>query len=144
MATEYHYFDSTILARNHLHGVGAAGRVTDAVIISSEVVRIELALVIERRRAAGAIDAGTARTLRAQAPIFLAPLHLFPLGSEMLERAESPFAVAVNALDAIHVGTAEVVARDADGTLVFWTLDPRRASAATARGLTVRGGSGDA
>ena len=139
MATEFHYLDSTVLARNHLIGAGSNAPKRGAIVISSEVVRVELALVIERRRLAGALDLAAANLLRAQTAAFLAPLHLFPLGSEMVDRAEAPFSVAVNALDAIHVATAEVVARDAEGTLLFWTLDPRRAAAAVARGLTVRG-----
>jgi hypothetical protein len=144
VGTEFHYFDSTILVRDCFAGVRARSPKIGAVVVSSEVVRIEFALVIERRRIAGTIEPSSASLLRKYAEQFLAPLHLFPLANEMIECAEAPFSVAVNGLDAIHVATAEVVARDTDGTLLFWTLDPRRAAAAAARGLAVRGPTAEA
>jgi hypothetical protein len=142
VAIEFHYLDSTVLTRDHLGTSAPLAR--EGVIISADIVRIELAVVIDRRRLAGIVDLTQANLLRRQLPAVLAPLHLFPLAEEMAQRAAAPFNVAVTALDAIHVATAEVVARDADGTLLFWTLDPRRASAAASRGLAVRGPRGDA
>jgi hypothetical protein len=58
----------------------------------------------------------------------------------VVERAKSPFAVNVRALDAVHVATAEVLAGEAGGErLEFWTHDERQATAALSRGLTVKG-----
>ena len=69
-----------------------------------------------------------------------AHLDLAPIDRDAVERARSPFAVNVRALDAIHVVTAEILAAEAEGeSLEFWTHDDRQATAALSRGLTVRG-----
>jgi hypothetical protein len=48
--------------------------------------------------------------------------------------------VNARALDAIHGATAEILAAEAEGEpLEFWTHDERQATAALARGLSVRG-----
>jgi hypothetical protein len=58
----------------------------------------------------------------------------------VIARAKESFAVAVRALDAIHVATAETLAAEAGNEPVeFWTHDERQAAAALSRGLTVHG-----
>lgn len=137
MATDLHYLDSTVLTRDLLTPAKRNGH--DAIAVSSEILRVELAVVLDGFQLEGTLALAEVALLRSQIPVLLAPLHLFPLGGEMLERAAAPFSVKVNALDAIHVATAEVIATEADGTLVFWTHDAKRAAAAVARGLRVEG-----
>lgn len=68
------------------------------------------------------------------------PSNRMPVDQAVIERAKSPFAVNVRALDAVHVATAEVLAAEAAGEpMEFWTHDERQATAALSRGLTVRG-----
>jgi uncharacterized protein len=43
----------------------------------------------------------------------------------------------LKALDAIHVGSALLAARDADSSFEFWTADRQQAAAAEAEGLAV-------
>ncbi len=72
----------------------------------------------------------------------MAMLDLMPIDAAVVERAKSSFAVNVRALDAIHVATAEILAREAeDEAFVFWTHDDRQAIASS-RGFTVRGLTG--
>jgi len=67
-------------------------------------------------------------------------IDLVSIDDEVIERAKSPFAINVRALDAIHVATAEILSREAsDDPVEFWTHGARQASAALSRGLTVRG-----
>jgi predicted nucleic acid-binding protein len=67
-------------------------------------------------------------------------LDLLAIDRAILDRAKSPFAVNVRALDAIHVATAEVLVAEAEeAALEFWTHDDRQAAAALSRGLSVRG-----
>src|SRR5262245_44752920 len=66
-------------------------------------------------------------------------LDLVPIDGAVIDRAKSPFAVSVRALDAIHVATAEILVSEAEGEpLEFWTHDDRPVTALS-RGLTVRG-----
>lgn len=69
------------------------------------------------------------------------PCWIWP--RSIIDRAKSPFAVNVRALDAIHVATAEILAAEAEGEpLEFWTHDDLQATAALSRGFTVRGVQG--
>ena len=71
-------------------------------------------------------------------------MDLAPVDGAVIDRAKSSFAVNLRAIDAIHVATAELLAAAADGEPVeFWTHDERQATAATSRGLTVRGVGAD-
>lgn len=84
-------------------------------------------------------DAETARKRKELADL-LAMLDLATIDAAVVDRAKSPFAVNVRALDAIHVATAEILAAEAEGeSLEFWTHDDRQATAALSRGLTVHG-----
>jgi hypothetical protein len=65
-------------------------------------------------------------------------MHLFPLGTEMVELASASFPVRCRATDSLHVATAQLISRET-GELQFWTHDPQLAAAAAVRGLEVRG-----
>jgi hypothetical protein len=109
-------------------------------VVSSQLVEVEAFRAVDRERLVGNLDDADTATKRKELTDLLAMLDLVPVDGAVLARARSPFAVNVRALDAVHVATAEVLVAEAGGEpLEFWTHDERQATAATSRGLTVRG-----
>jgi predicted nucleic acid-binding protein len=109
-------------------------------IVSSRLVEIESFRAVDRERLLGTLDDHETAVKRKELADLLAMLDLMPIDDLVVERARSPFAVNVRALDAIHVASAELLAAEAEGDpLEFWTHDGRQATAALSRGLTVRG-----
>ena len=109
-------------------------------VVSSQLVEIEAFRAVDRERLLGNLDDAETASKRKELPDLLAMLDLAAIDAEVVDRAKSPFAVNVSALDAIHVATAEILAAEAKGEpLEFWTHDDRQATAALSRGLTVRG-----
>jgi len=109
-------------------------------VVSSQLVEIEAFRAVDRERLLGNLDDAETASKRKELADLLAMLDLAAIDAEVVDRAKSPFAVNVSALDAIHVATAEILAAEAEGEpLEFWTHDDRQATAALSRGLTVRG-----
>jgi predicted nucleic acid-binding protein len=109
-------------------------------LVSSRLVEIESARAVDRERLLGHLDDAETARKRKELSDLVARLDLAAIEADIVERAKSPFAVTVRALDAIHVATAEILAGEAAGEpLEFWTHDERQALAALSRGLTVRG-----
>jgi hypothetical protein len=69
----------------------------------------------------------------------IAMLDLLPIDRAVIDRATRAFGINVRALDAIHVGTAEVLAEETGDRVEFWTHDDRQRIAALSRGITVHG-----
>jgi uncharacterized protein len=108
-------------------------------VVSSQLVEIEAFRAVDRERLLGNLDDAETASKRKELADLLAMLDLAAIDAEVVDRAKSPFAVNVRALDAIHVATAEILAAEAGGEpLEFWTHDDRQATAALSRGLTVR------
>lgn len=108
--------------------------------VSSELVEVETFRALERVRLRGELDDDTTAIKRKELTDFLAMLDLAPIDRRVIDRAKLSFGINVRSLDSLHVATAEVLLLDADGELLeFWTHDDRQATAALARGLTVRG-----
>jgi uncharacterized protein len=109
-------------------------------VVSSQLVEIEAFRAVDRERLLGNLDDAETARKRKELADLLAMLDLAAIDAEVVNRAKSPFAVNVRALDAVHVATAEILAAEAEGEpLEFWTHDDRQATAALSRGLTVRG-----
>jgi predicted nucleic acid-binding protein len=109
-------------------------------LVSSRLVEIETCRAIDRERLLGHLDDRQTAIKRKELGDFLARLDVVAIDDDVIERARSPFAVNVRALDAIHVATAEILSAEASGEpLEFWTHDDRQATAALSRGLAVRG-----
>jgi predicted nucleic acid-binding protein len=109
-------------------------------VVSSQLIGIEAFRAVDRERLLGNLDDAQTAAKRKELADLLAMLDLTPIDEAVIDRAKSPFAVNVRALDAIHVATAEVLTAEAEGEpLEFWTHDDRQATAALSRGLTVRG-----
>jgi len=136
-----HYADASALLRVLFAEPGPAlplGR--GVVVLSSKLVEVEAARALDRGRLTGHLDdQQTARKHRELAEL-LGRVHLAPIDDHVVERARQSFPVSVRALDALHVATAELLARHA-GPLQFWTHDTRQAVAAESRGLEVHGAS---
>jgi len=113
---------------------------SDDRVVSSQLIEIEVFGAVDRERLLGNLDDTQTATKRKELADLLAMLDLARIDGAVIDRAKSPFAVNVRALDAIHVATAEILAGEAEGEpLEFWTHDDRQATAALSRGLTVRG-----
>ena len=109
-------------------------------LVSSRLVEVEAFRAIDRERLVGHLDDRETAVKRKELGDLLAMLDLAPIDDAVINRAKSPFAVNVRALDAIHVATAEILAAEAEGEPIeFWTHDERQMTAALSRGLTVRG-----
>jgi uncharacterized protein len=109
-------------------------------LVSSELVEVEVFRAVDRERLLGHLDDIQTAVKRKELTDLLAMLDLAAVDTAVVERAKSPFAVNVRALDAVHVATAEVLSGEAGGEPVeFWTHDDRQATAALSRGLTVHG-----
>lgn len=114
-------------------------------LVSSELIEVETFRAVDRERLLGNLDDVQTAIKRKELTDLLSMLDLANIDAAVIDRAKSPFAVNVRAIDAVHVATAEVLAGEASGEHTeFWTHDERQATAALSRGLTVRGGSSDA
>ena len=110
-------------------------------VVSSQIVEVEAFRAVDRARLLGQLDDTETAVKRKELGDLLAMMDLASIDARVIERAKSPFAVNVRALDAIHVATAELLASEAGVDAEFWTHDDRQATAALSRGLTVRGTS---
>ena len=135
------YADASALLRVLFAEPGPAVPLTDGDrIVSSQIVEVEALRAVDRARLADQLDDAETALKRKELTDLIAMLDLAPVDDTVVDRAKSPFAVNVRALDALHVVTAEILAAEAKGeALEFWTHDDRQATAALSRGLTVRG-----
>lgn len=109
-------------------------------LASSQILEVEAFRAVDRERLAGRIDDVEAATKRKELTDLIARLDLATVDGAVIARAKSAFPIAVRALDAIHIATAEMLAAEVgDEPVEFWTHDDRQAMAAVSRGLTVRG-----
>jgi uncharacterized protein len=136
------YVDASAMLRVLFAEEGPALTLADGDrLVSSQLVEVEAFRAVDRERLLGHLDDTQTATKRKELADFLAMLDLAAIDRAVIARAQSPFAVNVRTLDAIHVATAEILAEEAnEERLEFWTHDDRQASAALSRGLTVRGG----
>lgn len=135
------YLDASAVLRTVFAEPGTTVRLAPGEhAVSSELIEIETNRAVDRERLLGNLDDEQTAIKRKELADLLAKLDLAPIDRAVVDRAKSPFAVNVRALDAIHVATAEVLAAAAEGEPIeFWTHDDRQAIAALSRGLTVRG-----
>jgi predicted nucleic acid-binding protein len=135
------YIDASAVLRLVFAESGPSVPVTSGErLVSSELVEVETFRAVDRERLLGNLDDEQTAVKRKELMDLLAMLDLVSIDTVVIDRAKSPFAVNVRALDAVHVATAEVLAGEAGGEAVeFWTHDTRQATAALSRGLTVRG-----
>jgi predicted nucleic acid-binding protein len=109
-------------------------------VFSSTLLEVEAFHAVDRERLLGRLNDADTALKRKELTDLLSMLDLLAIDRAIVDRAKSPFAVNVRALDAIHVATAEVLVAEAEGAaLEFWTHDERQAAAALSRGLDVRG-----
>ncbi len=134
------YVDASAVLRVLFSEPGPTVPLGDDRVVSSALVEIETFRAVDRERLLGHLDDTQTAIKRKELGELLAMLDRATIDGAVIDRAKSPFAVNVRALDAIHVATAELLANEATGEpLEFWTHDDRQATAALSRGLTVRG-----
>lgn len=108
------------------------------IVVSSELLRVELFRVLDRNRLAGDLDDAELAARTDLARDFLARCHLIQISGAVLDRAAAPYRTAIGTLDAIHLATALLWQEENDELLLFLTRDRQLATAAVACGLDVR------
>jgi hypothetical protein len=106
--------------------------------VSSELVQVECLRTIDRASFDSRLADDDLALRRATAFKLLETISIVPLGSEVLDRAASPFPTSVGTLDAIHLSSA-LLAREQFEDLVFATHDRALGIAARAMGFQVEG-----
>ena len=134
------YVDASAVLRVLFQEPGAVVPLGAEPVVSSQVLGIEASRAIDRERLIGNLDDLETSRKRKELADLLAMIDLVAVDDEVIERASGSFSVVVRALDAIHVSTARIVAREAQGErLEFWTHDERQGNAARSVGLNVLG-----
>ena len=96
------------------------------ILVSSRLLEYEVWNRVYARRLGVAGEAAAAKAL--------APIDLYELSSEYLERALTPFPISVRTLDSLHLATADYLRRHGQG-IVFASYDQRLLAAAAALGI---------
>jgi len=134
------YVDTSVLLRVVFAEAGPAVSLQAGdLVFSSELAEVEAFRAIDRARLTGQLDDRQTAVKRQELTALMGVLDLIPIDRAVVDRAKSPFAVPVRALDAIHVAAAEVLAQEADQPVEFWTHDDRQRLAALSRGFAVYG-----
>ncbi len=134
------YLDTSVLLRIVLREPGALEdlRSYDA-LVSSELIAVESARVIDRLRIQGILTTEEAAERTRAAADWLEAIDLVLLRPPVLSRASEPMPVPVGTLDAIHLATA-LIWRDRMGPLPeMATHDTVLGTAARTFGFDVRG-----
>jgi predicted nucleic acid-binding protein len=134
------YLDSSALLRVLLCELGPAAPLGEwKTAYASPIAEVETFRALDRARLGGRLsDTETARKSKELADL-LAALSMVPVSREVIGLARATFPVAVRALDALHVATAQWLERELEHPVTLWTHDRRQAEAALCRGLHVEG-----
>ena len=133
------YVDSSVLIRvifGEPNPLGSWARID--MPVSSELVRVECLRTIDRARIHSRLEDDDVARRRASAFELLQGIGVVPLGSDVLDRAASPFPTSLGTLDAIHLSSA-LLAREQYEDLIFATHDRVLGIAARAMGFRVEG-----
>jgi len=131
------YIDTTVVLR-FIDTTGRLPVKPGTLLVSSELLRVEAHRTLATNALAHAPREQLLRSKRDELEQLLAAINLFPIATEIVDRACADFPIAVSSSAALHAATAELLSSEL-GTLEFWTHDPRQAAAAASRGLTVKG-----
>ena len=134
------YIDTSALLRVILREPGALDdlRTYDG-LVSSELIAVECARIIDRLRIQGALSMEEAAERTGAVNEWLEAIDLVLLRPAVLSRASEPMPLPVGTLDAIHLSTA-LLWRDRIGPLPqLATHDTTLGAAARAYGFDVRG-----
>lgn len=132
------YVDTSCFLRLAFSEPGPKLPFDGARMFSSRLCSVELLRGIDRARVVARIDDETVARLYAESRSLLASLSIVELTEQVSKRAGDAFPIAVRALDAVHVASAEILLA-AGEAMEFWTHDERLAIAAKSRGLSVFG-----
>jgi predicted nucleic acid-binding protein len=134
------YVDASAVLRILFREPGPAVPLGEHHVVSSQIVGVEAFRAIDRERLLGHLDDLETSRKRKELSDVLTMIDLVAVDDEVIDGARGSFSVVLRALDAIHVTTARIVAREAHGeVLEFWTHDDRQGNAARSVGLNVLG-----
>src|SRR5438105_3594669 len=107
------YLDTSSMHRVLFDSSGLRAPLSTAdVVVSSELLGIELARMIDQARLHRSLTVEEIARAARELMMLLKRVHLFPLAPAMVELARATFPVTCRAVDAIHVATAQIVAEE--------------------------------
>ncbi|MGK5088582.1 type II toxin-antitoxin system VapC family toxin [Bdellovibrionota bacterium FG-2] len=134
-----HYLDSSVVLAALLGEKDTESlRLLDTHAYCSEITLVEVARTLERARLTQRLSDAEFSLKTKESVDLLATFNLVPVSSEIIQLAKSAYPIAVRALDAVHVATAEWLRTALAEKIIFWTYDHRQAEAAQSRGLDIR------
>lgn len=136
------YVDTSVVLRNVFDEPGQpiAFWTMDDVPRSSDLVRVEAARALQRRRLDGELDDDTLAAASLVLQELLDRLGEIVLDRHVLDRAAGAFPSRVRTLDALHLASAVLWREHGEQVSAFLTHDNRQATAARALGFRVVGG----
>ena len=134
------YLDASALLRFLRRAESGVAPLRDGdVVVSSDLLELELRRALERAFIAKKIDQSELESKLDEAIALVDTFHLFPVADEVIGFARPRLPFELGVMGSIHVATAQLVQRDAGQPLQFWTHVEAVASAAALRGLDARG-----
>ncbi len=136
------YLDASALLRFLRRATTGVVPLSDAdVVVSSDLLEVELRRALERAWLAKKINSGELEAKLNEAVALVETFHLFPVGDEVITFARPRVPFELGVMGSIHVATAQLVQKDAGRPMQFWTHVDAVGAAAALRGLDVRGSS---
>jgi predicted nucleic acid-binding protein len=134
------YLDASALLRVLFGEPGRVPRLRACeAIYSSRLAEVETFRALDRARLLSRLTELEVARKSKELSDLLEAVSLVSVSDEVIALARAPFPVAVRALDALHVATAQWLQAELGEAIQFWTHDRRQAAAALCRALDVRG-----
>jgi predicted nucleic acid-binding protein len=134
------YFDASVILRLLLQEKGASPPFSGKEqIYSSDLVDVEIFRALETAHLTGRIDTSELALKMTEATALLEAIERVVTQQEIIRRARASFPLAVRALDAIHIASAEWLKDELGSAVSFWTHDRSQGEAAMCRGFEVSG-----
>jgi predicted nucleic acid-binding protein len=139
-ASDHAYFDTSALVKRYVEEPGhlvVRRLLRSRRVVSSVLLKIEVASALRRRHAEGALSLRQFQRLLRRTERDEASWALVPMSAEVVQNARRcVLDRAVRSLDAIHIVSAQVLYTEGFRVL-FVTADARQANAARAVGMEV-------
>lgn len=138
LAASLRYLDSSVILAALLDEASAPAVLAGGFdAFCSELALVEVARTLERARLSGRLTDAQFALKTKESHDLLSALGQVPLSSEIVQNARAAFPIAVRALDALHVATAQWLRLELGREVRFWSRDQRQLAAAQSRGLEI-------
>lgn len=131
------YLDSSVPLRKLLRQPDAIPDLTKWEFFASQLVDVEVRRTLLRHYSERLLTAESLSRRLQEWQVFREAIDLVPISAAIVSRAAEPFPTLIKTLDAIHLATALVWARQTQESLVVLTHDRPLGIAASACGFPV-------